>query len=69
MRKLSKLNLKKIDLVELSKEEMKSIIGAESGCSASSCVGSCSVLVWGIMHYGSCDWDTSTGSLQCGCKW
>lgn len=52
MRKLSKLNLKKIDLVELSKEEMKSIVGAESGCSAS-----------------SCDWDTSTGSLQCGCKW
>lgn len=69
MKKLSKLCLKNVESVELSKTQMKRIHGAGSGCSATSCAGSCTVTLWGSLVYnGYCDWDTSTDKLLCGCR-
>lgn len=67
MQKLEKLRLQKVKAVELSKSEMKKIIGS-GGCSASSCGGSCSYVIGGLTYSGNCDWDASTKYLLCACK-
>lgn len=68
MKKLTKLCLKNVESVELSKNQMKRILGADSGCSASSCAGSCSVTIGSLTYSGYCDWDSSTSYLVCGCR-
>lgn len=67
MKKLSKLRLKNVDPVELSKDQMKGILGA-TGCSASSCAGPCSFTMNGLHYSGSCGWDSSSDYLVCGCQ-
>ncbi|WP_455628922.1 TIGR04149 family rSAM-modified RiPP [Parabacteroides chinchillae] len=68
MKKLSKLRLRQVETMELSKNQMKKIIGARSGCSGESCAGSCSVTIGSILYSGTCSWDSSTEYLLCGCK-
>ena len=68
MKKLLKLYLKQVGAMELSKNQMKKIIGASSGCSGESCAGTCSVTIGSLTYLGSCSWDSSTDYLLCGCK-
>ncbi len=68
MKKLSKICLKDIEVVELSTEQMKLIVGGYSSCKTGECYGDCTVEVGNLIYSGKCDLDISSGSMVCGCK-
>ncbi len=69
MKSLSKIELKDLDAVELSKEQMKQISGSgvTENCNGS-CTGDCVAYLNDLRVTGKCEWVDASGYLACGCR-